>query len=72
MTAEQIFEIVPVLKTEIDALLKSAHDENCWADYERAKSLMAKHVGFHATEPRVKTAEAYNVMLAYICEKLNL
>ena len=72
ITAQEVFEMLPEFKAKLDAVLSAPRSENEWEDYERAKSLMAQNVGRHATDPRVQSSEAYDAVLDYICERLNV
>lgn len=73
MTAEQVFEILPDFKTQLDSILDGSRGvSDDWPTYENAKSLTRQAVGFYAKDDRVRSSAAYEAIIKYICERLDL
>jgi hypothetical protein len=64
---EQLCLLAPELRT-VRALLR--RQRRSWANYERAKRIVSRIVGWHAADPRLRTSGAYDVALWAIAREV--
>lgn len=73
LTLERIFALEPDAQREIDRIAKHVEDyDTVWHAYSACKKAVENMVGWDAGKPELRTGRAYDFVIGYIVDKLQI